>query len=184
MYVCVAGNARIPAGRRKTCCLTHCLIGSHSQSGLRLRTGKMANRLSVCLTVFLSAGFLSASPPACLYIHPSCFLHLFSCLTFHLPCWLSLCLCRIIGKCTNKWNSRTRKQILLWQICLKLKVCRSSFSMSLTFSRACDANANKENMNNCNKWPLYPDLSKDLYKINNLMFCQFRSDASASVRFS
>lgn len=49
----VAGNARIPAGRRKTCCLTQCLIGSHSQPGLRLRRGKTANCLSLSRSAWL-----------------------------------------------------------------------------------------------------------------------------------
>lgn len=70
LCMCVAGNAKIPAGRRKTCCLTQCLTGSQSQSGLRLRRGKMANclSLSLCLASYLLDSSLSIFP--CLNISP------------------------------------------------------------------------------------------------------------------
>lgn len=118
MCVCVAGNARMPVGRKTTCCLTHCLIGSHSQSGLRLRAGRMANCLSLCLPSCLLDSFPSVPLPVStsvphvfLYFPPSLITHhpLPSLLSLSAECWESVS------------TGETGKQIVLLH--LKLKNC-------------------------------------------------------------
>lgn len=76
--VSVSGEARIPAGRRKACCLTQCLIGSHSvwPEAESWQNGKLFLPVSFSLSFspsvfpsgFLSAGLLSVCLPACLTV--------------------------------------------------------------------------------------------------------------------
>lgn len=105
MWICITVNGRILEVKRKTCCLTHCLIDSHPQSGLRL------NCLSACRLPLTS---IFPSFPHSSYLPP--------------PCSPALCLHRIMGKCSGRSCSRTGLQIL--PVPLRLKTV-DAFTFSI-----------------------------------------------------